>query len=138
MRTCAWRAGVLAAVAVLAAAAAAASDVSFGLGSDFGGNDFAILAWGNTLQINFMARCTASYTVLADFASLVAQAPAGCVPLCFRYDLRVTRDPGVMRLVSRSGRCPDEVVRVRVARIASEASQLRDTDEIVFYETHSA
>jgi hypothetical protein len=134
MRTRVWRAGVLAAVFALAAA----SDVSFGLGSDFGGNDFAILAWADTLQINFAARCTASYAVVGDFVSLVAQAPAGCVPVCFRYDMRVTRDPGVMRLVSRSGRCPDEAARVRVARIASEASQLRDTDDIVFYETHSA
>ena len=130
--------GRSAASRVLGATQQAPEGVYFGLGSDFYGTDFAVVAWGGVLQLNFEAQCSAVYAMRHGVASIASQSPANCVPVCFRFGFEVQRSPGVMHFLPSHTRCAREAARVRVARFASSASQLSDADEVVFYETYSA
>jgi hypothetical protein len=113
-------------------------DVLFGVGTTFQGTDFAAMAWGHGLQINFGSDCFASYKVHRGVAQMMTDAPRGCVPTCFTRNFSVERRTGVMHISFKSSRCEDETARVRAARFINEttAHLIKDTD-VMYFETYA-
>jgi len=116
------------------AAAAAAQQVFFGLGTAFGGTDYALVRWDHQLAAVFGGTCAATYEVIFNGQ---AKTDVPCVPRCFKV-VTLEEGRGVLRIIPSLRGCEDEVARERTAAWVNESTvmYLRDTD-VMYFETFS-